>query len=163
MCTSSLPRCSYPRSSHSWNIVHKSYSHVAISPLVWCGILVVVAGWSGLDIARARFFGNMATLHPVPPGPKPIPHKDVNPSPTSPHALIPDPWLPIIQSTLTHPDDHIVKLHRSWAEYSSHFGLTTARYLSGAELKEAELIDCTLFVRVAGLGKENLLYKVIGI
>ena len=124
---------------------------MAISPLVWCGILVVVAGRSGLDIARARFFGNTATLHPVPPGPKPIPHKDVNPSPTSPHALIPDPWLPIIQSTLTHPNDHIAKLQKSLAEYSSHFGSTPARYLSGAELKEAELIDGTLFVRVAGL------------
>ena len=102
-----------------------------------------------LDIPR--FFGNAATLHPIPPGPKPSPHKDVSPSPTSPFAVTPDPWLPIIQSTLTHPDDHLPKFQRALAEFSSHFGSTPTGYFTGTELKGAELIDETLFVRVAGL------------
>jgi len=114
-----------------------------------CLVWYIGRGRPELDIAR--FFGNATTLHPIPPGPKPTPHQDVSPSPTSPYALTPDPWLPIIQSTLTHPDDHLSKLQRALAEYSSHFGLTPAGYFSGTGLKDAELIDGTLFVRVAGL------------
>jgi hypothetical protein len=52
---------------------------------------------------------------------------------------------------LTHPDDHVPKLQRTLAEYSSHFGSTPAGYFTGTELKDAELIDGTLFVRAAGL------------
>jgi Questin oxidase-like len=114
-----------------------------------CLVWYIGRGRPELDIAR--FFKNATTLHPVPPGPKPTPHKDVSPSATSPYALTPDPWLPIIQSSLTHPDDHLPKLQRALAEYSSHFGSTPAGYFSGTELKDAELIDGTLFVRVAGL------------
>ena len=114
-----------------------------------CLVWYIGQGRAELDIAR--FFGNAATLHPIPLGPKPTPHKDVSPSPTSPFAFTPDPWLPIIQSTLTHPDDHLPKLQRALAEYSSHFGSTPAGYFTGTELKDAELIDGTLFVRAAGL------------
>ncbi|KAF8804077.1 hypothetical protein BYT27DRAFT_7107925 [Phlegmacium glaucopus] len=114
-----------------------------------CLIWYIARGRPEVDIAR--FFGNAATLHPIPPGPKPTPHKDVSPSPTSSYAIIPNPWLPIIQSTLTHPDDHLPKLQRALAEYSSRFGSTPAGYFKGTELKDAELIDGTLFVRVAGL------------
>ena len=114
-----------------------------------CLVWYIGHGRPELDIAR--FFENAATLHPIPPGPKPSPHKDVSPSPTSPFAVTPDPWLPIIQSTLTHPDDHLSKFQRALAEYSSHFGSTPAGYFTGTELKGAELIDGSLFVRVAGL------------
>jgi len=114
-----------------------------------CLVWYIARGRPELDIAR--FFGNAATLHPIPPGPKPIPHKDVSPSPTSPYAITPDPWMPIIQSVLTHPDEHLPKLQRALAEYSCRFGSTPAGYFNGTELKDAELIDGTLFVRVAGL------------
>ena len=119
-----------------------------------CLVWYIGHGRAKLDIAR--FFANTATLHPTPPGPKPTPHKDVNPTAASSsnsalYAITPDPWLPIIQSTLTHPDDHLPKLQRALAEYSSHFGSTPAGYFTGTELKDAELIDGTLFVRVAGL------------
>ena len=114
-----------------------------------CLVWYIGQGRAELDIAR--FFGNTATLHPIPPGPKPTPHKDVSPSPNSPFVVTPDPWLPIIQSSLTHPDDHVPKLQRALAEYSSHFGSTPAGYFTGTELKDAEFIDGTLFVRAAGL------------
>ena len=113
--------------------------------------LVWYIGHGRPEIDIARFFGNDATLHPIPPGPKPTPHKDVSPSLTSPFAITPHPWLPIIQSTLTHPDDHLPKLQRALAEHSSLFSSTPAGYFAGTELKDAELIDGTLFVRVAGL------------
>ena len=114
-----------------------------------CLLWYIGNGRPELDIAR--FFENAATLYPVPPGPQPIPHDDVSPSPDSPFAITPNPWLPIIQSALTHPDYHLPKLQRTLVEYSSHFGSTPAGYFAGTELKDAELIDGTLFVRVAGL------------
>ena len=114
-----------------------------------CLVWYVGQGRPELDIAR--FFGNDATLHPIVPGPKPTPHEKAFPSPTSAYAVTPDSWIPILQSTLTHPDEHISKLQRALAEFSSHFGSTPAGHFKGTELKDAELIDGTLFVRVAGL------------
>ena len=119
------------------------------SYFVTCLVWYVGRGRPELDIAR--FFGNPAALHPIPPGAQPTPHKDAFPSPSSPSDVTPDSWVPIIQSTLTNPDEHISKFQRALAEYSSHFGSTPAGYFSGTELKDAELIDGTLFVRVAGL------------
>ncbi|KIM44058.1 hypothetical protein M413DRAFT_68435 [Hebeloma cylindrosporum] len=106
-------------------------------------------GRATIDIAR--FFKNDATLHPVAPGPHPTPHKDANPSPTSPSAITPNPWLSIIQSTLVHPDDHLCKLQRTLSEYASNFGNVPAGTFAGTELKDAELVDGTLFIRAAGL------------
>ena len=102
-----------------------------------------------LDIAR--FFGNDATLHPTSPDPKPTPHQDACLPLPSAHATTPNPWLQIMQSTLAHPDDHLPKLQRALSEYASRFGATPAGYFKGTELQDAELIDGTLFLRVAGL------------
>ena len=107
-----------------------------------------------LDVAR--FFSNADTLLPVAPGPKPTPNAAAHPSPDSVHAVTPDPWLPIIQSTLTHPDDHLPKLQRALAEYASHFGSTPAGTFAGTELKGSEFIDGTLFIRAAGLTESRL-------
>lgn len=102
-----------------------------------------------LDIAG--FFNNPDTLHPTAPGPQPTPHDGANPSPSAPEAVTPNSWLPIIQSTLAHPDDHLCKLQRALSEYSTYFGLTPPGTFKDTELKDAELIDGTLFVRAAGL------------
>ena len=130
-------------------LTHKSQKLLLRGYFATCLVWYIGQGRAELDIAR--FFGNAAILHPIPPGPKPTPYKDVCPSPSSPFAVTPDSWLPIIQSTLTHPDDHVPKLQRALAEYSSHFGSTPAGSFAGTELKDAELIDGTLFVRAAGL------------
>lgn len=98
-----------------------------------------------------RFFNDTNLLHPTPPGAHPTPHAEAYPSATSPHAITPDPWLAIIQSTLTHPDDHISKLQRALADFSSRFGSVSKGEFSGTELKDAELIDGSLFLRAAGL------------
>jgi len=103
-----------------------------------------------LDIAR--FFGNDTTLHPTPDPELATPHQDACPSPSlSIHASTPSPWLQIMQSALIHPDDHLPKLQRALSEYASRFGATPAGYFKGTKLKDAELIDGTLFLRVAGL------------
>jgi len=111
-------------------------------------------GRATIDIAR--FFKNDSTLHPATPGPHPAPHEDANPSPTSPSAITPNPWLSIIQSTLVHPDDHLCKLQRTLSEYASNFGNTPAGTFAGTELEDAELIDGTLFIRAAGLTAARL-------
>ncbi|KAF8966045.1 hypothetical protein BDZ97DRAFT_1658223 [Flammula alnicola] len=107
-----------------------------------------------LDIAR--FFNNPDTYHPSAPGPQPTPHEGVNPSPSSPAAITPNPWFPIMQSTLVHPDDHLPKLQRALSEYSTHFGLTPAGTFKDTELKDAGLVDGTLFLRAAGLSISRL-------
>ncbi|KAJ3502581.1 hypothetical protein NLJ89_g8819 [Agrocybe chaxingu] len=102
-----------------------------------------------LDIKS--FFSDPETLHPSAPGPRPTPDKDVHPSPTSPYAITPNPWLQIMQSTLVHPDYHLFKFQRAFAEYAAIWGHVEKGYFKDTELKDAELIDGTLFVRAAGL------------
>ncbi|KAF9478258.1 hypothetical protein BDN70DRAFT_943917 [Pholiota conissans] len=101
-----------------------------------------------LDIAE---FFSRDNARPTAPGPQPTPHEGANPSPSAPEAITPNPWLPVLQSTLAHPDDHLAKLQRSLSEYSMHFGLTPAGTFKNTELKDAGLIDGTLFIRAAGL------------
>lgn len=103
-----------------------------------------------------RFFNDSSLLHPAPPGAHPTPHAAAYPSPTSSQAITPEPWLAIIQSTLTHPDDHISKLQRALSEFSSRFGGIAKGVFSNTELKDADLIDGTLFLRAAGLTTARL-------
>ncbi|KAI0919853.1 hypothetical protein AcW1_003003 [Taiwanofungus camphoratus] len=74
----------------------------------------------------------------------------------------PNPWLPIVQTTLVHPDDHLCKLQRGLAHFASLYGTRRAGHLaelakdSAAPLEGADVLDGTLFVRVAGLTAERL-------
>ena len=70
--------------------------------------------------------------------------------------LTPNPWLPLIQTTLAHPDEHLVKAQRAVAHYSVIYGDRKAGTFTGTELPGAELLDGTLFVRVAGLTSRRL-------
>ena len=84
----------------------------------------------------------MPTLHPPPPS-----------------AIIPNPWMSLLQSTLVHLDDHLCKLQRTLlSKYASHFGNTPTGTFSGTELKDAKFIDGTLFIRAAGLSKVRMSY-----
>ncbi|CAA7267855.1 unnamed protein product [Cyclocybe aegerita] len=102
-----------------------------------------------LDIKS--FFANPSTLLLTPPGPHPTQNKVAQPSPTSPHEITPNPWLQIIQSTLVHPDDHVCKLQRALADFGAFLGDVKKGCFGGTELKDAEMIDGTLFLRTAGL------------
>ncbi|KIN98822.1 hypothetical protein M404DRAFT_156599 [Pisolithus tinctorius Marx 270] len=64
---------------------------------------------------------------------------------------ISNPFLPIIQSTIVHPDDHLPKIQRAFAHYSTLFGTKPAGYHKDTELEDAELLDGSLFVRAAVL------------
>lgn len=88
------------------------------------------------------------------PGPEVKPTASAFPSSTSPFAETPNIWLKIIQSALVHPDDHLCKVQRTLAHYASLYGHIAAGEYKGTELKDAELIDGTLFVRTAALTME---------
>ncbi|KAJ6571060.1 hypothetical protein B0H19DRAFT_936933 [Mycena capillaripes] len=84
------------------------------------------------------------------------------PSPASPLALTPNPWLQIIQSALVHPDDHLCKIQRALAHYRSLYGEIAPGEFKDTELEGSEFIDGTLFVRGGsgrlrwiGLGKRS--------
>lgn len=88
-----------------------------------------------------------------------------NPTPVPPHAIPPNlhpsegtldprnlnqnPWMPIITSTLNHPDEHLIKCQRTLVHYASVYGARPGFGTKG--LEEGEKIDGSLFIRVAGL------------
>ena len=111
-----------------------------------------------LYIARGRpalplraFFAS-TDVQPRIPGPAPTPHKDaVTSDPT------PSPWFPILQSTLLHNDNHLAKVQRALAHFDSLYGTTPAgRFRDLKGLDSAEVLDGTIFVRVAGLTQDRL-------
>jgi hypothetical protein len=131
-----------------------------------------------LDV-RAFFLSSTAAPHPLPIHTLPTPHKDALHGPNEIHTQVPDPWLPLVSTTVVHPDDHLAKVVRALASWGSNFGSTPAGTFSGpssgsapdvsegstapssesaskkntieTELPGAEYLDGTLFVRVAGL------------
>lgn len=93
--------------------------------------------------------------------------------------LAPNTWLPILQSTLLHPNEHLPKLQRALAHYALRYGsgygsgyATRAGRRQGTKLDGTELelplelelelegveevLDGTLFARIAGLTMRRL-------
>ncbi|KAF9235891.1 hypothetical protein BU15DRAFT_64442 [Melanogaster broomeanus] len=69
--------------------------------------------------------------------------------PTTETTPIPNPFLPIIQSSLAHPNEHHIKIQRAFAHFNTLYGLRPPGYFAGTELDGAELLDGSLFVRAA--------------
>ncbi|KAJ6476997.1 hypothetical protein C8R45DRAFT_833639 [Mycena sanguinolenta] len=83
------------------------------------------------------------------PGPPPKPTESVYPNATTPNL-----WLQIMQSALVHPDDHLSKVQRTLAHYSSLYGNIPRGEFKDTELEGSEMIDGTLFLRTAALTME---------
>jgi hypothetical protein len=70
-------------------------------------------------------------------------------------------WLPLVQSVLVHPDDHMKKVIRTLAHFSAQYGHARAGFMSkdincaDARLPGIEILDGTLFLRVAELTMEH--------
>ena len=124
-------------------------------------------------IARGRpnpdiksFYEYQGFLYPIPTGPLPTPDESALPPPDADpnriKAVTPNPWLPIIETSLTHPDEHLIKLQRALAHFSALFGARCPGANEGGleeaakELDSAELLDGTLFIRVAGLTAKRM-------
>lgn len=117
---------------------------------------------------RAFFLSSTATPHPLPIHALPTPHEDALQGSDKIQTQVPDPWLPLVSTTIVHPDEHLPKTVRALASWASKFGSTPAGTFGGpssgssaepaasknaikTELPGAEYLDGTLFVRVAGL------------
>ncbi|KAF9446677.1 hypothetical protein P691DRAFT_794239 [Macrolepiota fuliginosa MF-IS2] len=108
---------------------------------------------------RAFYESSSATDYPLPINSLPTPHETAFPGQDKSQSRVPDPWLPLVQTTVVHPDEHLPKAIRALAAWASKFGATSAGTFSGpqgkgtvkVELPGAEYLDGTLFIRVAGL------------
>ncbi|KAH9895753.1 hypothetical protein C8Q73DRAFT_644436 [Cubamyces lactineus] len=109
----------------------------------------------GRPALPTREFYEATTPKPSPPS---LGREDI---PAAKDTLTPDdaaanPWLPIIQTTLTHPGEHVCKLQRALMHNATVYGTRDAGYFTGTELEGAEVLDGTLFIRVAGLTADRL-------
>ncbi|KAL6310289.1 hypothetical protein BKA93DRAFT_721631 [Sparassis latifolia] len=107
----------------------------------------------------SAFFSSpdLPTAHPTEPGT----HSDPTPGTLVREDMSPNPWLPILQTTLMYPDDHLCKLQRALAHFAALYGTTPKGHFAAlargdAPLEGAEKLDGTLFVRVAGLTADAL-------
>jgi len=110
----------------------------------------VVAWW----VTRGRpsldfrsFFESTPTV-PIPPNSPAVPPADLIPTQNT---QIPNPFLPLIQSSIAHPSDHHPKIQRAFAHFSTIYGTRPKGYFAGTELDGAEELDGSLFLRAAVL------------
>ncbi|KAG1860779.1 hypothetical protein F4604DRAFT_1126059 [Suillus subluteus] len=68
----------------------------------------------------------------------------------------PNPFLPLIQSSITHPDDHHTKIQRAFAHFSTIYGPRPKGYFAGTELDGADELDGSLFLRAAVLTADHM-------
>lgn len=135
-------------------------------------VFYVARGRPKLDV-RAFYEGTQHLLHKV-PGVHTSPAPGTLPDPSSDLAQTPNTWLPLIQTVLVHPNEHLCKAQRALAHYSALYGtrrkgelsgLVEGRSLSAAQLAredEAEEkvglkeLDGTVFLRIAMLTQNRL-------
>lgn len=81
------------------------------------------------------------------------PHKDPKPAEDALDAshLHQNPWFPILQSALNHPDEHLLKIQRSLAHYAALYGARPKGHLAQTELPGAAAIDGSFFLRLASI------------
>lgn len=99
-----------------------------------------------------RAFYENATACPVSPGNPTNPVKDT----LTPKDAAPNPWLPIVQTTIVHPAEHLCKTQRALMHNATLYGQRAAGDFAGLGLEGAELLDGTLFIRVAGLTADRI-------
>jgi len=111
-----------------------------------CLVWYLARGKPHLDIEA--FFQDSSTLKSL-TGPASLTGPSHNIPAATAHS--PNPWAQIVQQAIVHPDDHLPKLQRTLAHYAQVYGNREAGYFKDCELKGAEKIDGTLFVRAANL------------
>ena len=95
-----------------------------------------------------REFYEATTDRPTQPG---EPHVAPADTALTPEDVSPNPWLPIIQTTLVHPAEHLCKLQRALMHDATLYGARAPGDFADTELEGAERLDGTLFIRAAGL------------
>ena len=102
-------------------------------------------------ISIADFYANSPPSLSV-PGSHPTPDKG-SLAASSHDGTHPNPWIPLLQSTIVHPDEHLPKAQRALAHYAREYGTREKGHWAGkeVELDGVEKLDGTIFARVAGL------------
>lgn len=121
------------------------HAYFAAALTVW-----VARGRPAPQIAQfyARSQPRFSVHGPVPvPGPDALAPQD---------AVTPNPWLYALQSALVHPDEHLAKCMRALAHYAHLLGSAPAGTWAGHGLPGDELLDGTVFIRVASLTMDFL-------
>jgi len=67
-----------------------------------------------------------------------------------------NPFLDIVRSGMTHSNEHLPKIQRAFAHFSSVYGVRPKGYFTGTELEGAEMLDGSLFLRAARLTDEYM-------
>ncbi|OBZ73218.1 hypothetical protein A0H81_07059 [Grifola frondosa] len=121
---------------------------------------VSVVWWiaRGRPALPIREFYAGTTPKPAEPG---APHGTPTEKTLTPADASPNPWLPILQTTLVHPAEHLCKLQRALAHYAAHYGTVPAGHFAelarqSPGLEGAEVLDGTVFVRAAGLTADRM-------
>jgi len=65
-----------------------------------------------------------------------------------------NPLIDIVRSGMTHSNEHLLKIQRAFAHFSSVYGVRPKGYFTGTELEGAEMLDGSLFLRAARLTDE---------
>jgi len=112
-------------------------------------------GWwvaRGRPELNIKAFYEATSAHPIPSGRGPTPKRDAILS-DDPKGRVPNPWLPIVENAIVHPDEHLPKAQRTFVHYATLYG---SREAGLAEFKKTELVgadklDGTLFIRAAAL------------
>lgn len=125
------------------------------------GYFLVSLGWwvsRGRPKLNIKGFYESTSPHPLPTGALPTPHEKALHPADPKKAVTPNAWLPIIESSVTHQDDHLPKLQRALAHYARLYGTREPGEadFKGTELPDANLLDGTLFIRVAGLAAKRM-------
>lgn len=107
-------------------------------------------GRPALDI-KGLWDGTNANNYTL-PGLHPIPSTSV----VGTDSVVPNPWLAILQTTVVHPDEHLLKFQRALVHYASVYGDRKSGSFDGTELDGAEILDGSLFVRIAWLTVDKL-------
>lgn len=111
-------------------------------------VLYIARGRPALPV---KAFYDSTALYPSPPGAQPAAAADtLMPSAT------PNPWPPIIQTTLVHPNEHLCKTQRALLHFAEYFGGTDPGFFASCSLDGADVLDGTLFARVASLTADRL-------
>ncbi|KAL4064618.1 hypothetical protein J3A83DRAFT_4101231 [Scleroderma citrinum] len=114
----------------------------------------IARGRPNLDLRRF-YSGTEHFLHKV-PGTGTSPAPGTLPNPSSHLAQAPNAWLPLIQSVLVNPNDHLCKVQRALAHYSSSYGRHKKREEEVEDKVGLGELDGTLFLRVAMLTQNRI-------
>ena len=141
--------------------------HVVTSSLFLPSLVAYLSPASSVLLLRKHFITSLAwwvargrpaiDLHAFYAGTSPnaaAPPTLAGPS-LAPEGTTPNPWLALVESALVHPDDHIAKVQRALLHYAQVYGERASGAFGGA-LEGVEVLDGTLFARVAQLTEKRM-------